>query len=113
MLIAWVNFLEAAVSAVNETPKPEVLHGEAPNTVLKSPEATFMLLQDSARKFQHNQKLLETRKDKLEAEGALEYLNLNLSRNSREATKLPTEKPRSCIASRALKLWRRMVQGPM
>ena len=66
----WVTFLEAAVPAVNETPKPEVLHGEAPSTVLKPPEATFMLLQDNARKFQHNQKLLETRKDKLEAEGA-------------------------------------------
>ena len=54
----WIDFLDAAVKAVNDTPKNEVLHGEAPSAVLDSPEAVFMLMQDNARQMHYNAKLL-------------------------------------------------------
>ena len=65
----WVNFLDDAVKAYNETPH-STLHGETPADVLQSPEATFMLMQDNARKMEHNAKLLRDRRAKLQEEGA-------------------------------------------
>ena len=64
----WVSFLDDAVKALNETPH-STLHGESPADVLQSPEVTFMLMQDNARKFQHNAQLLRDRTAKLRAEG--------------------------------------------
>jgi len=65
----WVSFLDEAVKAYNETPH-STLHGETPSDVLQSPEATFMLMQDNARKMQHNANLLRDRKARLQEEGA-------------------------------------------
>ena len=65
----WVSFLDDAVKADNETPH-STLHGEAPADVLASPDAVFMLMQDNARKLEHNARLLKERKAKLQAEGA-------------------------------------------
>ena len=56
-----MSFLDEAVKAYNETPH-STLHGETPADVLHSPEATFMLMQDNARKMQHNANLLRDRK---------------------------------------------------
>ncbi len=52
----WAISLQAAVAALNSTPKPAVLHGDAPAEVKDNPKVTFMLMQDQARDLQHNKK---------------------------------------------------------
>ena len=58
---SWAVNLQAAVKALNATPKPAVLHGAAPADVRKDHEATFMLMQDQARAIQHNKRITETK----------------------------------------------------
>ncbi len=67
---SWSSLLQQAVGALNDTPKPGVLHGDAPSEVRDDDEVRFMLLQDQARALQHNKKLTERRQDKLEEAGA-------------------------------------------
>ncbi len=56
---SWATNLQAAVKALNATPKPAVLHGAAPAEVSRDPEVKFMLLQDQARAIQHNKMATE------------------------------------------------------
>jgi len=65
----WAVNLPMAVSALNRTPKPDVLHGAAPADVHKDPEVQFMLMQDQARAVQHNQKAVQKRGTELEQTG--------------------------------------------
>ena len=58
---SWAINLQAAVAALNGTPKPAVLHGDAPAEVKDNPKVTFMLMQDQARDLQHNKKVTETK----------------------------------------------------
>ena len=58
---SWAINLQAAVAALNSTPKPAVLHGDAPAEVKDNPKVTFMLMQDQARDLQHNKKITETK----------------------------------------------------
>ncbi len=58
---SWAVNLQAAVTALNSTPKPAVLHGDAPAEVKDNPKVTFMLQQDQARDLQHNKKVTETK----------------------------------------------------
>ncbi len=58
---SWAINLQAAVAALNSTPKPAVLHGDAPSEVKDNPKVTFMLMQDQARDLQHNKKITETK----------------------------------------------------
>ncbi len=51
---SWAISLQAAVTALNSTPKPAVLHGDAPTEVKDNPKVTLMLMQDQARDLQHN-----------------------------------------------------------
>ena len=51
---SWVEILPNATAAYNQTPKGQVLHGDAPAEVRDDPQVKFMLLQDNARKLQHN-----------------------------------------------------------
>jgi len=67
---SWALNLPAAVKALNDTPKPDVLHGAAPSEVRTDPETTFMLMQDQARALQHNQKNADQKKSALRAGGA-------------------------------------------
>ncbi len=66
---SWPSLLQQAVSALNSTPKPGVLHGAAPTAVRKDPDIRFMLLQDQARALEHNKKLTAKRQDNLEDAG--------------------------------------------
>ena len=50
----WESLLARVSKSMNTTPKPDVLHGEAPNDVKDNPEVRFMLNQDNARKIKHN-----------------------------------------------------------
>ena len=43
---SWAINLQAAVAALNGTPKPAVLHGDAPAEVKDNPKVTLMLMQD-------------------------------------------------------------------
>jgi hypothetical protein len=65
----WPSLLARATQALNRTPKP-VLHGESPEDVSHEPSVRFMLQQDNARNFKHNQSLTDRRKAKLEKDGA-------------------------------------------
>ena len=60
----WKAGLQPAVRALNDTPTPAV-HG-APDDVGSANVQTFMVYQDNARKFTHNQDLTEKRKDALQ-----------------------------------------------
>ena len=51
---SWAVNLQAAVAALNKTPKPEVLHGAAPAEVREDPEVKFMMLQEQARGLKKN-----------------------------------------------------------
>ena len=64
----WLNYLKKAVVAYNSNYHTTV-HA-APKDVSKDENAQFMTLQDNARKIQHNIKLTDARKDKLESAGA-------------------------------------------
>jgi hypothetical protein len=66
----WPSLLARATQALNRTPKPSVLHGESPEDVAHEPEVRFMLQQDNARNFKHNQSLTDRRKARLENAGA-------------------------------------------
>jgi len=57
---SWVDVLPRATAAYNKTPKGP-LHGAAPKDVRDEPEVQFMLLQDNARKLQHNEQLKDKR----------------------------------------------------
>ena len=50
----WSSLLARATSSLNDTPKPEVLHGESPNEVKDQPAVQMMLLEDNAAKLKHN-----------------------------------------------------------
>ena len=66
---SWPSLLQQAVSALNSTPKPGVLHGAAPTAVRTDPKVRFLLLQDQARALEHNMELTAKRQDKLEEAG--------------------------------------------
>ena len=66
----WPDLLPQAVSALNKTPKPKVLHGESPDGVEDAPQVTFLLQRDQAKNFQHNKRLTERQQARLEADGA-------------------------------------------
>jgi hypothetical protein len=66
----WPSFLARATQALNRTPKPSVLHGESPEDVAHEPEVRFMLQQENARNFKHNQRLTDRRKARVEKAGA-------------------------------------------
>ncbi|HSG20481.1 MAG TPA: hypothetical protein VLA31_06895, partial [Burkholderiaceae bacterium] len=66
----WPDLLQRAVSALNSTPKPGVLHGDSPAEVKDDPEVQFLLQQDQAKNFRHNARLTEQRQARLEADGA-------------------------------------------
>ena len=66
---SWATNLPAAVKALNETPKPNVLHGAAPKDVHEDPEVTFMLSQDMARNIAHNQRTTEQKQSALSTAG--------------------------------------------
>ena len=66
---SWAANLQAAVAALNKTPKPQVLHGAAPEEVKDDAEVKFMMMQDQARALEHNQQLGERRKAQLEHTG--------------------------------------------
>lgn len=64
----WSNMVDEVVKNLNETPKPEVLHGAAPEEVRDhNPEARFLLQQDNAQKLKHNHELNQKRTRALEA----------------------------------------------
>ena len=65
----WVSNLPRAVSGMNSTPKPGVLHGAAPKQVRTDDERQFMLLQDQAKNMDHNTALGARRKEKLDSTG--------------------------------------------
>ena len=65
----WGTQLERATKSLNNTPKPGVLHGEAPNSVEDSDAAQFMLLTDNARKIKHNEDLKTQRTKALNRDG--------------------------------------------
>ena len=66
----WPDLLQQAVSAVNATPKPGVLHGDSPEEVADDDEVKFLLQLDQAHNFRHNTRLTEQRQAKLESDGA-------------------------------------------
>ena len=66
----WPDLLQQAVSALNSTPKPGVLHGDSPEEVKDDDEVKFLLQRDQAAAFRHNAKLTEQRQGRLESDGA-------------------------------------------
>ncbi len=66
---SWPSLLQQAVKSINGTPKPGVLHGDAPSEVRDDVDVQFLLLQDQARGLQHNKKLTAKRQDNLEDTG--------------------------------------------
>ncbi len=66
---SWPSLLQQAVRSINDTPKPGVLHGDAPSEVRDDADVQFLLLQDQARALQHNKKLTARRQDNLEDTG--------------------------------------------
>jgi transposase InsO family protein len=67
---SWAVNLQAAVAGLNKTPKPDVLHGAAPEEVRDDPEVTFMLMQDQARAMQHNRTITKQKSAQLQEAGA-------------------------------------------
>ncbi len=66
----WASELARIVNGFNNTPKPGVLHGAAPKDVRGDEDIRFMLLQDQAKKIQHNTTLTTARTSALEGTGA-------------------------------------------
>ena len=64
----WADVLPRAVAASNQASHSAV--HESPEELLESKEALFMVLQDNARKLEHNQKLTDRRVSKLREAGA-------------------------------------------
>ena len=54
---------------MNDTPKPEVLHGESPNEVKDQPAVQMMLLEDNAKKIKENDDLAKSRQRALNRAG--------------------------------------------
>ena len=65
----WPSLLARATRSMNDTPKPDVLHGESPNEVKDQPAVKMMLLEDNARKIKHNDDLGKTRQKALNSVG--------------------------------------------
>jgi hypothetical protein len=65
----WEDRVAEIVRQYNESPH-ETLFDEAPVDLAESKVASFMNLQENARKLQHNQKLFESRKRAVESAGA-------------------------------------------
>ena len=65
----WSSRVDSVVANLNKTPKPEVLHGAAPNEIRTNSEARFLLQQDNAEKLQHNEALNKKRVTALEKAG--------------------------------------------
>jgi hypothetical protein len=65
----WEDRVAEIVRQYNESPH-ETLFDEAPVDLAESKVASFMNLQENARKLQHNQKLFESRKIAVESAGA-------------------------------------------
>jgi hypothetical protein len=65
----WADRVAEVVRQYNESPH-ETLFDEAPVDLAESKVASFMNLQENARKLRHNQKLFETRKRAVETAGA-------------------------------------------
>ncbi|MCP3899441.1 MAG: hypothetical protein GY707_07000, partial [Desulfobacteraceae bacterium] len=61
----WPALLTQALDGVNRTPKSGVLHGEAPKDVRDNDKVRFMMLQDNAKKLQHNAALTQKRQANL------------------------------------------------
>ena len=57
----WASVLTRAVSSLNKTPKPGVLHGAAPKEVRDDPAVHFMMLQDQEKSMKHNTALGDRR----------------------------------------------------
>ena len=64
----WSDRIAEVVAQYNATPH-STLHGEPPDDVRDSDIAEFMLQQDNARKLQHNQRVMENRKEQLKEVG--------------------------------------------
>ena len=65
----WADRLPEVVRQYNESPH-ETLFQEAPNDLGESKVATFMNLQENARKLAHNQNLFKSRKQAVQTAGA-------------------------------------------
>jgi hypothetical protein len=65
----WADRVPEIVRQYNESPH-ETLFDEAPADLADSKVASFLNLQENARKLQHNQQLFETRKKAVETAGA-------------------------------------------
>ena len=65
----WSSRIDDVVRALNSTPKPEVLHNNAPEEIRENPEARFLLQQDNAQKLQFNENLTKKRLQALEKAG--------------------------------------------
>ena len=61
----WQSSLQRATKALNDEPKEQVLHGASPNEVRDDKNVQFMLLQDNAKKMQHNQTVTDQREKAL------------------------------------------------
>ena len=57
----WSGALQRATKALNDEPKPDVLHGASPNEVDGDEHVNFMLLQDNAKGMVQNQAVVDTR----------------------------------------------------
>ncbi len=65
----WSSLLARATGSMNDTPKPDVLHGESPNEVKDQPAVKMMLIEDNAKKIKHNDDLGKTRQKTLNKAG--------------------------------------------
>jgi len=65
----WPDLLPQAVAAVNSTPKPNTLLGDAPEEVRGDTEVKFQLQQRQARNFKHNQTITQRRQAELDDSG--------------------------------------------
>ena len=65
----WVSVLRKAVSGMNATPKPGVLHGAAPKEIRTDDERRFLMLGDQAKNITHNAELGKRRTENLESTG--------------------------------------------
>ena len=93
----WGSALQRATKALNDEPKPEVLHGASPNEVSEDKNVEFMLLQDNAANMVHNQKVVDQRETALKKTMAFRApisINKKFKRGFR-ATYGPVEKVES------------------
>ena len=65
----WSTRVDSVVKSLNATPKPEVLHNNAPEEIRENPEARFLLQQDNAEKLQQNESLTKKRLQALDKAG--------------------------------------------